>query len=200
MVLQEFFRFIYPGGCLRCQEAKERIEHYLCKACQTCIKLTDKPSYLQDVYCFDECVPIHVLLSQYKKSFSPNLRELLVSWMMVQFLKMDWDMPDYIVPAPAKEVVLLKRNHTNKTLARSFAKMLGKPVLDLFEYKLQDRVYDDQGDLLGSVYLKPCKGLEGKTLLIIEDEYAHYLECTHLLQDIGIKKLYKIALYSKESI
>ena len=200
MVLQELFRFIYPGGCLVCQESKERIDHYLCKACQTSVELTDALFYLQDVYCFDECDAITILLSQYKKSFSPNLRALLVSWMMVQFLKMDWDMPDYIAAAAAEEVTLLKRNPTNKTLARSFAKMLGKPLLDLFGYRLQDGVYDDKGDLLGSLYLKPCKSLQGKTLLIIQDEKAHYVEYANLLQDAGVKIFYKIALYSKESI
>jgi hypothetical protein len=198
MVLQKLLHFIYPGGCLVCGEVKERINHYLCLSCQTSVKLTEHLPHLQDIYCFDECIAADVLLKHYKKNFSLHLRELLVSWMIMVFLKMDFVMPDYIVPAVIEEVAFLKRNHTNKTLAASFAKMLNLPLLDLFEYRLEDEVYNEKGELLGQLHLKSSKSLQDKTLLIIQDASSDYLEYVKLLQGTGIKKLYKIALCNKK--
>ena len=197
MVVQELLRFIYPGGCLVCKEAKERVDHYLCRSCQTSVKLVEHLPHLQDVYCFDECIAAKALLNLYKNNFSPPLRELLSSWLMLLFFKMDFAMPDYIVPASTQEVSFFKRNFINKTLAASFAKMLNKPVLDLFEYRLQDEVYNDKGELLMDLCVKSSICLEGKVVLIIQDESAHYLEYKALLQNASMHKLYKIAFCNK---
>ena len=121
-------------------------------------------------------------MKRYETTHSAKLGKLIVSWMVVKFVQMGWEMPDLVVPGIKEEVVFYKANSLNKRLAKLFAKMLDIPYIDLFTYTLSNTVYDEQGRLQGSIKLKNKTCLHGKKVLIIQDHLTSLMQEYAMLQ------------------
>lgn len=165
----EFFRFIYPTRCLYCDEELEKVQGYLCKKCIGTLKLAHHSKSDKEAYCFEYVSPAKALLKRYEATYSQKLGQLIVSWMIVKFTQMGWEMPDLIISGVKEEIAFYKKSILNKNLAILFAKMLGASYLDLFTYSIPDQVYDERGVLQGYVQLKKNISLERKKILIIQD-------------------------------
>lgn len=165
---REFLRFIYPSRCLYCDEEVD-LKH-LCEKCITSLKLSYHMPEEREVYCFEQVSSAKALLKRYESTQYKKLGQLILSFMVVKFVNMGWEMPDVVISGVKEEASFYKSNDLNCNLAKAFAKSLNLSYDNVFKYTLSDRVYDEKGSLEGEVRLTSKSFLEGKKILIIQDE------------------------------
>jgi predicted nucleotide-binding protein (sugar kinase/HSP70/actin superfamily) len=140
---------------------------HLCTACKQSLKLTEHSLQEEEVYCFEQPSAAQELLRRYEKKRFKHLEEVIVSFMIVKFVSMQWKMPTLITAGVKEEVSFFSSNHLNRLLAKTFAKRLHLPYEDLLQYTVSDQVHDEKGNLLGGVKRK--RGSQEENILIIQD-------------------------------
>lgn len=204
-VFSSFLNLLYPPLCFACEQALGSGKNLLCLNCQSlmqvvdpsercplcfsqnysietqrCSECTDRiPKFRGVASAFDYIGPPATLLKKYKYSNQPFLAQGLAAYLALQFLQLDWPLPDFIVPVPSPIVKQWSRGFSQTLLlAQELANILKVPVLDALiresgDYSQAGLNRDQRKMLQGkSIRLNVQNVLQGKTILLIDDVYT----------------------------
>lgn len=200
---ESFLSFLYPPVCLHCRsEAGDANEHF-CHTCSSLLQIIDPeercPCCFSDHFCkvsnkCPECVriaspiyrmaaayeymgPAATLIKKIKYGNQPYFTEGLGAAMAVQWTRLGWQTPDYIVPVPVSFSHWLERGYNQSfLLAEQVSKIIGAPVCEAIRRRSGD--YSQAGLTrrqrlaleAGSFYLDNRKvDFSDKCLLLIDD-------------------------------
>lgn len=154
-VLTAFINFIYPSSCLHCHISVGHGEGYFCKSCIAQFDLInpeercpycfssdydpqqrvcypcfiEKPVFNRCAAAFDYQGPSASLILKMKYANQPYLAKGAGAYMALQFLKINWPLPDLIVPVPLTLVHQISRGYNQSLLlAESLGHILKCPV------------------------------------------------------------------------
>jgi competence protein ComFC len=196
-MISKFFNFIYPPLCLHCQEIVVEHQRLFCQGCAGFFELIDPMT--RCLYCFcengkrDACVEcwrkkrwgvkiasaldylgaVGTLVKHLKYGRMPYLAQTAAALMLTQWMRLNWQKPDVIVPVP--------RRHWFQGM--NHAHLIAKALANSLETSCQPLVKRQTGDFsqarLGktqrenlpeeSFYLKKGVVLDEKVVLLIDD-------------------------------
>jgi competence protein ComFC len=151
---------------------------------------------------FDYQGPSASLIQLLKFSNAPYLAKHLAAFMVVQWTRLSWPLPDFIVPVPLSLMHFFKRGYNqSKLLAEEMGQLMGRPVLDVlkrssesFSQMGQDRQQREQ--LSRECFSwKKYQPLEGKVLLLVDDVMTTGTTLRHsgsLLEEAFPKSIYAL--------
>jgi ComF family protein len=192
--------FVYPPSCLHCQEFFDPPQ-LLCFSCVNLLELIDDhdrcstcftADYEKNGHCadckhsprlfyrmaaaFDYIGPAASLIRKLKYGNQPYLAAGVAAFLVTQFDRLNWPMPDALVPVPLSLNHWIQRGYNQSLLiANQMANFLNIPVWNVLERKNGD--YSQAGlslaqrrKLGGKTFkLKQGYSLQDKTLLVVDD-------------------------------
>ncbi len=194
MMLLDLF---FPAICLHCKGPLSKIDSLLCLECSRLLELLGPSEHC--CWCFQSLQehsacsfkdapierfgaalsysgPAMDLMREMKYHGRPLLAKSLASFMVMQFQRLDWPMPDLIVPVPQSFVRKLLRGYsTSAMLAYEVAHMLDVPCKELLKRRSGDfpqaRLGKEQRRALqaDAFNWKKREMIDGKTILLIDD-------------------------------
>lgn len=199
--LDPFFDFIFPKLCLHCSDVLVSGSRFLCPACFSQMQLIDplsscpccfsedyKPgtsfcsrcykttSFLTAASAFDYQGPAESLVKKLKYHDQPYLAESLASFMVMQLFKLQWPIPDCVIPVPISRMRLISRGYNQSLLlAEEIGRQLNRPVFESLgrksgDYSQASLGYQQRMQLSGSsLYLKGNEDLQDKNILLVDD-------------------------------
>ncbi len=121
----------------------------------------------------DYASPVCTVVKKMKYGGIPYLAKTAAAFMLLQFERLGWETPDFIVPVP-RRLWLKGTNHAEllaKRLAwymkREVRVFVGRRIGDLAQARLNRELRESV--LESGFYLKKRAEVEGKTLLLIDD-------------------------------
>ncbi|MGR3912450.1 MAG: hypothetical protein QRY71_03985 [Candidatus Rhabdochlamydia sp.] len=124
--LQKIVRQLFPPQCLYCKLLHDQLGVYLCQRCLSYLEPL-KPRVLSPIMVtFPGRGPPVILIKKLKTHPDPQLASLLAAYMVIQYTKSSYPIPDLITAVPSH---LLRRLH----LGDNIAEMLGKEVAKLLQ-------------------------------------------------------------------
>lgn len=204
---------LYPPHCLHCSENVENIDQLVCNTCSTLLDLLNplehclicfsdkclhedgvckrchqtKQLIKRSASCFEYSGPAAAIIKKFKYSNNPQLAGGIGAFMAAQFVRLEWPIPDLIVPVPINLTHWIDRGYNQSALiAEQLGGLLGVPVKELLKRKNGDfsqaGLSRDQRQKLtiSSFKLRSTEEkLQDKTLLLIDDVYTtgKTLEC-----------------------
>ncbi len=197
-----FINFIYPSFCLHCGKRISSHEHHFCKTCILQLELIDpkercpycfssdydpekrvcypcfmeKPSFKRCAAAFDYQGPAASLVLKMKYANQPWLAKGTGAYMAVQWIRLEWPMPDFIVPVPLTLVHTISRGYNQSLLlAQSMSHIIKCPILPILRRRLLD--YSQAGmtknqrlKLAENAFsLKKHVDIRDKVILLIDD-------------------------------
>jgi competence protein ComFC len=222
-----FIHLLYPPSCLHCRFYLANPSHILCESClqlmepihpsercsicfspesdprlKLCKDCYQRPHFFDGIAAvFDFLGPPATLVKRLKYSNMPYLAESMAAYLITQFCRLDWPMPEVIVPISWTH--LWDRGYNQSALlAQHFAQFIQCPVQEALCRKSGDfsqaGLNRSQRLLLEGEKFK-CKekmGLQNKTLLLIDDVIttgSTLKRCAEALQAFYPKKIYALA-------
>ena len=194
--------FAYPSICLHCLQINDHKNKHLCADCLTHLKFIDPQErcqscfiYLEDstqkicLPClqssypftkvgavFDYTGPAKTLVKAFKYENQPYLASGLSSYLALQFLELNWPMPNLIVPVPISWMKSFSRGfNQSQLLAENLGSILNCPVKNLLKRKCgefsQAGLSRKQRKEINSTSftLKRFSKIEDKRILLIDD-------------------------------
>jgi ComF family protein len=194
--------FIFAPECLECHALLRNDERGFCSSCSTLFEIT--PHEERCRYCFTEmenllhqvcsdcrfkdhlvtqaaaaCTyqgPPATMIRMMKYGNMPWLAKSAAAFMAVQWVDLDWPVPDYIIPIPSNWIRRWDRGYNQAELiADELSKIIGAPVAN----NLKRRVGDfSQAGLdrkqrlnlgIDSFYVRGGPDLEDKIVLLVDD-------------------------------
>lgn len=229
-IAQSFLHLIYPPLCLHCSQTLPNGDHPLCQSCLSLMEMIDPtercplcfsadfqierricPECFRQIQfldgigaVFDYVGPAATLIKKMKYGDMPYLKTGLGAYLAAQFFRMEWPMPDIIVPVPMAFTHLLERGYNQSTLlAEGISSLIDRPMLEVLKRKSGD--YSQAGlsrkqrmDLNGETIL--CKkgfDLQDKIVLLIDDVMttgSTLRRCAEVLQNEMPKNTYALVL------
>jgi len=225
-LLKHLLDFIFPPFCLHCSFALDGKTQLLCPACLEQMELIDPAQRCR--YCFGQelvskfrvcnsCLhhrPIwhraasvfehrgaaRCIIHAMKNDNKPYLARGLGAFMALQFLRLEWPLPDMIIPVPTTLARWIQRGyHPSLHLANIFGDIIKRPVLQALKRKSGDfsqtRLDWVQRKKLSKKAFRLSKrhSIEEKTLLLVDDLIATGATaecCTQILLEGFPKKIY----------
>lgn len=145
--------------------------------CDTCQQT--KPSSDFIASCFEYTGPAKSLIKEFKYGDRPYLASSLSSFLFLQFLCLDWPIPDIITFVPQSFIRTVSRGYNqSELLAKAFAKLLSKPVTPLLKKSYstfsQSLLTKQQRKNLPQELFsaKAFPDIENKSVLLIDDVYT----------------------------
>jgi ComF family protein len=146
--------------------------------------------------------PASTLTRQFKYSGRVHLAEAMAGYMAVQFFRVDWPLPDLIVPVPLSFSHFMTRGYNqSQLLAEQLGKILNRPVASVLKRRSGDFSQSGldkqlrQKLLSHSFSLKKKTDLSDKIILLIDDvatTKTTLSHCVSLLQDAYPAKIYAL--------
>lgn len=160
-----FVNFIYPSACLHCTIPIGHGEGYFCQNCIAQFELInpeercpycfsadydpkqrvcypcfmEAPVFKRSAAAFDYHGPAAALVQKMKYANQPYLAKGVGAYMAVQMLKLEWPMPDLIVPVPLTLVHRISRGYNQSLLlAESLGSILKCPVQEVLRRRWLD--------------------------------------------------------------
>jgi len=201
-IAQSFLNLIYPPLCLHCRRGLLNPQHLLCEDCLFILELIDpctRCSFCFSADCetelrlcpecqkrrsildgigaaFDFAGPAASLIKKMKYSNMPYLNKGVAAYMAAQFCRLEWPMPDVIIPVPISLTHLFSRGYNQSALlAESLASLLNRRYCEVLKRKSGD--YSQAGldreqrmALDGEKFI--CRqgyDLQDKTILLVDD-------------------------------
>ena len=194
--------FVYPPLCLHCKALVEESGKVLCLACsdllmlielegkcprcfsnryskvrRQCQDCSDRPSVISRIGAALEYVgPASTLVKGLKYGGKPHLAKGLGAYMAAQFLRLDVELPDFIVPVPQSFDRWITRGYNqSELLGKVVGALLGCPVVSPLRRRSGDLPqaglsYKKRMDLpLESFQLKSNVSIADKNILLIDD-------------------------------
>jgi ComF family protein len=192
---------LFPATCLHCQECLPPQHPFLCSLCSTLLEFIDsndrcltcfnvkKPiSTHQCEYCkkfpslffrqasvFDYLGPAQSLVKHFKYGNQPYLAKGMGAFLVMQLARLQWALPDFLVPVPLSLSHWLQRGYNQSfLLAEEMSKLLNIPVLDCLKRTSNDysqaALSFKQREKLKQVFLlKNLTQIQDKRILLIDD-------------------------------
>lgn len=196
--------FVFPKLCFHCSERIEQQNRLLCKTCFDSLELIDpltscprcfssdyqkksscpgcykKTTYLTALASvFEEEGPAGTLVRKLKGGDKPYLAESLAFFMTMQLFKLQWPLPDCIVPVPISNMRLFCRGYNQSLLlAEAMGRLLDRPVLQVLgrksgEFSQTGLSTTQRHELKSdSLFLKKGKNIQDKKILLVDDVLA----------------------------
>jgi competence protein ComFC len=159
------------GRCPLCFSSDYCPERVSCRHCRF-----QDPLLNHFAAAFDHIGPAATIVRKLKYGNQPYLAKGIAAFLALQLIRLDWPLPDLIIPVPLSFSHLLERGY-NQTLliARSLGEVLSRPVADVLTRRSGD--YSQAGlkrtDRLkldsGSFKLKNTVSVADKKILLIDD-------------------------------
>lgn len=200
---RSFSHLLFPPACLHCQEEMDESFRIFCKTCQEeltliepkvrcpycfsdefdpnnescCSTCRQKPQFLhRTAAAFDYEGPAATLIKQLKYQGQPYLAQGAGAFLAMQFLHLNWPMPDCVVPMPMARLREFERGYNqSRLLAEAVASILGCPLLDVLSRKSGDFCqaglsYQQRMQLGSDAFsIKKDIKLHDKCILLIDD-------------------------------
>jgi competence protein ComFC len=228
-IVNAFLHLIYPPLCIHCSQGLPNPTHLLCKDCLSLLELinpTERCTFCFSADCdpaqrlcaechsrysildgmgavFDFVGPAASLMKKMKYSNMPYLAEGIGAYMGAQFCRLDWPMPDLIVPVPITLPHLFQRGYNQSALiADVLAQTLNRPSSKVLKRKSGDFSQaglnrEQRKALKGESFICKKDGcLEDKIVLIVDDVMTTGSTlrcCAEALQAGFPKKIYALA-------
>ncbi len=221
---------LYPPLCLHCRDPLDPGAKIFCQACVEQLELIDSTDrcpycyssayqpeqrFCPDCYrrppildkiaaAFDYVGPAATLIRQLKYGDQPYLAEGAGAYLAAQFLRLEWPLPDYVVPVPMSFMHWLDRGYNqSKLLADAVAGIIRSPVQDLLYRRSGD--YSQAGlsrwqrqELDGqTIRLKSTLDFRDSTLLLIDDVMttgSTLRKCAEALMEGAPARIYGLVL------
>lgn len=198
-----FLDLIYPPLCLHCRESLDAEFSLFCHTClkllalidpacrcpycftseiniekdNSCSECRQKPQIMRRIAAaFDYEGPAATLVKQLKYGGKPYLAEGAGAFLTAQFVRLEWPLPDYIIPMPMAPLRKFDRGYNQSQLiADVLGKLLNKPVLNILKRASGDfsqaGLSHKQRLQLSehAITLKPNHQLRDTCLLLIDD-------------------------------
>lgn len=184
----------------RCPICFNRLEEDFELPCQECLQYSSL--YLRTGAAFDYTGPAASLVKRLKYANQPYLARGMAAYLMVQFDRLAWPLPDALVPVPLSLTHWLDRGYNQSALlADELGKLLQRPVWHALKRKSGDysqAALDlEQRKMLDGHRFRwsPSYPLEGKILLVIDDVMTSGLtlqRCSEALNEGGPLSLYAL--------
>lgn len=210
-----FLQLVYPPLCLHCEEWISGKRFLLCPICRELLSLLDADKRClhcfscleQGYFCqkcrekaspltrvaaaFDYQGPAATLIHHLKFANAPYLAKEIAAFMMVQFSRLDWPLPDYIIPVPLSFTHFLKRGYNQSQLiAQEIGHLLDRPIVnclkkssEFFSQMGQDRLQREKLPEACISWKKP-QLMADKTLLLIDDVMTTGTTLRHSAQQL----------------
>lgn len=202
VVRQSTCHLIYPTQCLHCQQLLPPESLVLCSDCASLLQLIDpeercpacfNPYTEEGVQICQECLhcpsfytrmgagfdyegPAASLVKRLKYGNRPYLAQGMAAFLIAQLDRLDWPLPDALIPVPLSFTHWLERGYNQSALlAEEMGRMLQRPVWDVLQRRSGDfsqaaLTLEQRKALAGSRFkLKPNHSLQDKVLLVIDD-------------------------------
>jgi competence protein ComFC len=197
-----FLNLLFPPICIHCSHVLKDATHIVCEECLLSFELIDPgercPFCFSSDYCaeqrvcnecqkiapvlhriasaFDYLGPAATMLKQLKYGNQKYLARGCAGYLAAQFLRLDWPMPDVIIPVPITFNHWIQRGYNQcDLLAQPLGEILQCPVMNLLKRKSGDYSQagldrDQRMQLSGiSFELRKEHPLYDKTILLIDD-------------------------------
>lgn len=203
---------LFPSLCLHCKEESSSL---FCKGCAPDFELIDlmtrcpfcciengerypcmkcrekKRERVLTVAALDYFSAVQSFLYLLKTGRMPYLTKTAASFLLMQFHKTGWEIPDLIIPIP-KRFWFQTESHV-ESLARLFGKFLDVKVENCLRKRLTSGVEEEE------FYLRRRAVVEDKTILLIEDLVSPAIQKSALTLKGGFaKKVTALALASAD--
>jgi competence protein ComFC len=156
--VKTLLRLIYPPLCVHCKELQRSQRELLCSVCLNLLELIESSercpvcfasrgseihtcthSTFRHAAAFDYFGPAAALVRELKYSGRVDLAAPLAGYMGVQFSRLNWPLPDVIVPVPISFFRFLSRGYNQSTLlANHLGQILDRPVENILKRKSGD--------------------------------------------------------------
>lgn len=194
-----FLHFFYPSRCIHCNEILHPEAPLFCQTCATLLDPLDpaercsfcfgpiqmgskcshehgKRVFYQIGSVFDYVGPAASLIKKLKYSNQPHLAKGAGAFLVAQFDRLKWPLPDAIIPVPISSSHWIGRGYNQSELiANEMGRLLGIPVWNALKRKSGDYsqagLNQEQRKALSRKRFRLRKDypIEDKTLLIIDD-------------------------------
>ena len=211
--MDSLFHLVYPSLCGCCHDLLESRHKILCPSCSSQLALIDaeercikcfaecqsfsgvckqcqkRPaSYLKLAACFDHYGPAAALVHVLKDR--PLLKMALSSWMALQIEKLNWPLPDLIIPFPQS---FISRFHEGYNRSQFLAEGLG----ELFKIPVQNLLSRKSSPELENFCLKKSAQLSDLTILLVAESLysrAAIDGCAKVIREGFPKAIYVLGL------
>lgn len=193
---------VYPPLCLHCSEYKQEREAVFCSDCLALLELIDPmercPQCFHDNYdseehycgscayypspiyragaVFDYGGPAATLVRKLKYEGRLDLARGAGAFLAAQLIRLDWPLPDLIVPVPISTFRWIERGYNQSDLlAQSLSKIIMRPVVQVLKrpsggYRQASLQMEQRQQLaLDSFVLLENNKLCNKTILLVDD-------------------------------
>lgn len=228
-IITPFVNLMYPPVCLHCHASLIDSNFLFCEACQflldfidpigrcsfcfsshlsdgkkICLSCMSYPSVFQGVAAiFDYAGPAGSLVRTLKYGGRSYLSTGMGAYLAAQFIRLDWPIPDYVIPVPLTLTRLWQRGYNQSMLlSEELGRILGRPVRQALKRKLggfsqagltkAQRLQLDEGQFC----LLPGQQLQDKCILLIDDVMTTgttLKRCAHALLPEGPSHIYAMA-------
>lgn len=219
-----FFYLIYPSTCIHCSVLLGNDFSVLCESClhlmdlidpamrcsfcfseyqNDCLECKHTPSLFAGIAtAFDYVGPAATLIKKLKYGNQPYLAEGCSGFLAAQFLRLEWPMPDVIIPVPISRTRQWTRGYNQSLLlSQGLSKILNIPVQDSIKRKSGD--FSQAGlsrkqrlELDGKNFiLKSNQNIKNKTILLVDDVMttgSTLFRCAEALLDEQPGKMYAL--------
>lgn len=155
---------LFPPVCIHCQEKTEAPKYPLCAHCLELLELKEKGGVCGAFSMAQTCEatgPAGTLRYHLEKKNCPGLAAVMGAYMVAQLVKLNWPLPEVIIPMPLSFFQFLRCGyHPNLLLAKSVAKLCEAEVAsclhqgfnEAISWKRQENLSEKKVLLIGSHY------------------------------------------------
>jgi ComF family protein len=199
---EAFLQFVYPSFCLHCADPTRHGAGIFCLSCTSQLELInplercpycfsadfdaerricypcfmEAPSFKRSAAVFDYQGPAATLVLKMKYAHQSYLADGAGAYLAMQFMQLDWPMPDLIVPVPLTLVHRISRGYNQSLLlAESLGKIINRPVQQILRRRSLDYsqagMSKEQRLKLGSeaFSIKKHSDIRDKVILLVDD-------------------------------
>lgn len=168
-----------------------------------CLKCRKQASPFKRVAsAFDYLGPAATLIKRLKYGNQPYLSSGAAAFMVAQFVRLNWPIPDLLVPVPMPYLKRMWRGYNQSLLlAEEMGKLLARPALELLrrdhgDYSQAGLTLTQREQFSGStIHLRQGHSIADKTLLLVDDVMTSgstLRRCAEVLQAECPKEIYAL--------
>ncbi|MBS0635242.1 MAG: ComF family protein [Verrucomicrobia bacterium] len=178
-LLDSFSSLLFPSKCLHCKEELFETKE-LCQQCLNQLEWLDPTLFKGHLAaCFEYEGALKSLLHAFKYNDRPYLAKSLAGFMLLQYARLGWDIPDLITYIPQSFLRAATRGYNqSELLAVELGALLQIPVVGLLKRKSftpsqTQLAKDDRKALLQESFeLRSTHDTKDKHILLIDDVYT----------------------------
>lgn len=221
---------LYPSQCLHCHDLTPPDSSLLCESCALLLELLDpeercpfcfglkrNQSSHECLFCcrnpsllyhtgaaFDYIGPAATLVKKLKYGNQPHLARGLAAFLVAQFDRLNWPLPDALIPVPLSFSHWLERGYNQSALlAEEMGSLLGLPVWNALKRRSGDfsqagLTFTQRMELNGQPFkLRKKYSLQSRTFILIDDVMTSgttLRKCAECLMEAGPACVYALTV------